>query len=319
MLVFEQLKSQIDLLEEEQLIVESVRKLCSDRLAPRAENYDQSGDFPWDNVNDINDFGLNGMFVPEEYGGTQTTFACYLECLKEISSACAATGIIWATNFHAMKPVIDFADEDQKKRWLPSVAEGALASLCITEPTAGSDATGMRMKFTPDGDNIIIDGNKTFITNGDVAKYLLLFGKWSEIEDPKRAISVLVVDTQESPIKTISLENKMGHRASSTATIGFEGVRVPRANLIHNPGDGLDLLLASLNKSRPSIAGHALGITRSAFKEAVSYVNERQQSGRKIIEFQGIQFLLADLATELESSRGSANASGGRSLQLALV
>ena len=174
-----------------------------------------------------------------------------------------------------------------------------MASLCITEPSAGSDATGMRTKFTPDGDDIVIDGGKTFITNGDVADYLLLFGKWSEIDDPKQAISVLVVETKASPIEVVSREDKMGHRASSTATLAFDGVRVPRANLIQNPGDGLKILLASLNKSRPSVAAHALGIACAAFEEAVSYINERQQSGRKIIEFQGIQFLLADLATEL--------------------
>jgi acyl-CoA dehydrogenase len=299
MLVFDRLKSQIDLPEEEQLILDSVRQMCRDRISPRAAAYDESSDFPWDNVKDINELGLNAMFVPEEYGGAQTSFACYLECVKEITAACAATGIIWATNYHAMKPVIDFASDEQKKRWLPGLAEGALASLCITEPSAGSDATGMRTKFTPDGDEIVIDGGKTFITNGDVADYLLVFGKWSEIEDPKQAISVLLVETKQSSVTTVNRENKMGHRASSTATLAFDGVRVPRANLLHNPGDGLKLLLASLNKSRPSVAAHALGIARAAFDEAVSYINERQQSGRKIIEFQGIQFLLADLATEL--------------------
>ncbi|MBE09347.1 MAG: acyl-CoA dehydrogenase [Rhodospirillaceae bacterium] len=299
MLVFDRLKSQMELPEEEQLVVDSVRQMCRDRISPRAEIYDQSGAFPWDNVKDINELGLNAMFVPDEFGGAHTSFACYLECVKEISAACASTGIIWATNYHAMKPVIDFANDEQKKRWLPNVAEGALASLCITEPSAGSDATGMRTKFTPDGNEIVIDGNKTFITNGDVADYLLLFGKWSEIDDPKRSISVLVVETKEARVETISKENKMGHRASSTATLAFDGVRVPRVNLIHNPGDGLKLLLASLNKSRPSVAAQALGIARAAFDEAVSYINERQQSGRKIIEFQGIQFLLADLATEL--------------------
>lgn len=307
MLVFDRLKSQLNLPEEEVLIVDSVRQMCRDRIAPRAEEIDQSAEFPWDNVKDINALGLNAMFVPEEFGGAQTSFACYLECVKEITAACASTGIIWATNYHAMKPVIDFADDAQKKRWLPAVAEGALASLCITEPSAGSDATGMRTKFTPVGNDIIIDGTKTFITNGNVADYLLVFGKWSEIEDPKKSISVLVVDTKESPIETLNLENKMGHRASATATLAFDGVKVPRSNLIHEPGDGLKLLLASLNKSRPSVAAHALGIARAAFDEAVSYINERQQSGRKIIEFQGIQFLLADLATELALCEGFLN------------
>ena len=298
MLVFDRLKSQIDLPEEEYLLLNNVQKICRERIAPRATAYDESGDFPWDNVKDINELGLNAMFVPEEYSGAQTSFSCYLECVKEISAACAATGIIWATNFHAMKPVIDFATNEQKMRWLPSLAKGALASLCITEPSAGSDATGMQTKFTPDNDEIVINGGKTFITNGDVADYLLIFGKWSEIEDPKQAISVLLLDTKETPVTTVNRENKMGHRASSTATLAFDGVRVPRANLLQSPGDGLKLLLASLNKSRPSVAAHALGIARAAFDETVCYINNRQQSERKIIEFQGIQFLLADLATE---------------------
>ena len=299
MLVFDRLRSQINLPEDEQLVVDSVKQMSRERLAPRAEDYDSSGLFPWENVKDINKLGLNAMFVPDEYGGSKTSFACYLECVKEITAACAATGIIWATNYHGMKPVIDFATTEQKHRWLPALAEGALASLCITEPSAGSDATGMRTKFTPDGDDIVIDGGKTFITNGNVADYLLIFGKWSEIDDPKKSISVLLLETDISPIEVVGVEDKMGHRASSTATLSFDGVRVPRANLIHGPGDGLKILLASLNKSRPSVAAHALGIARAAFEEAVSYINERQQSGRKIIEFQGIQFLLADLATDL--------------------
>ena len=299
MQVFERLKSQLNLPEEEMLLLASVRQLTREKIAPRAAALDQTAEFPAENIRDINALGLNAMFVPEQYGGAPVSFACYLECVKEIAAACAATGIVWATNFHAMKPVIDFGSHEQKQRWLPRLAEGALASLCITEPSAGSDATGMRTKFTPDGDEIVIDGGKTFISNGDKADFLVLFGKWSEIDDPKGAISLLMVDTRESPVTTVRLEDKMGHRAASTATLAFDGVRVPRANLIHEPGDGLKLLLASLNKSRPSVAAHALGIARAAFEEAAGYINQRQQSGRKIIEFQGIQFLLADLATEL--------------------
>ena len=299
MQVFERLKATLDLPEEEMLLLESVRQLARDRIAPAAATHDKEASFPWDNVKGINELGLNAVFIPEAYSGAGMSFAVYLECVKEIAAACAATGIIWATNYHAMKPVIDFGNEEQKRRWLPRLAEGALASLCITEPTAGSDATGMRTKFTPDGDEIVIDGGKTFITNGDVADFLVLFGKWSEIDDPKQAITLLVVETDKSDVTTVGLEDKMGHRASSTATLAFDGTGGPRANLIHEPGDGLKLLLASLNKSRPSVAAHALGICRAAFDDAVAYINQRQQSGRKIIEFQGIQFLLADLATDL--------------------
>lgn len=297
--VLERLDASIQLAEEEQLLLDSVRALAREQLAPRAEHYDRSGAFPWDNVRAINALGLNAMFVPEAYGGSPVSYTAYLACVREISKACASTGIIWATNFHAIKPLIEFGSEEQKARLLPRIAEGGLASLAITETSAGSDATGMKTRFTPDGDDIVIDGGKVFITNGDVADLYLLFGKWSEIADDKKSISVLILEKGTPGLSVLRTEDKMGHRASSTAALSFDACRVPRRNLIGAPGDGLRILLASLNRSRPSVAAHALGIARAAFEDAVAYINERRQSGRRIVEFQGIQFMLADLASEL--------------------
>lgn len=297
--IFERLDAAIELSEDETLLLDSVRSLARGEIAQRAEHYDKTGEFPWENVKAINNLGLNAMFIPEQYGGAQLSYTAYLECVREIAKACASTGIVWATNFHAIKPVIDFGNEEQKSRLLPRIAEGGLVSLAITEPDAGSDATGMRTRFTPDGDDIVIDGGKTFITNGDVADLYVVFGKWSEIDDPKKAISVLVLEKGTPGLSVVRTEDKMGHRASSTATISFDNCRVPRANLLGAPGEGLKILFASLNKSRPSVAAHALGIARAAFEDGVAYINERKQSGRKIIEFQGVQFMLADLATDL--------------------
>jgi acyl-CoA dehydrogenase len=157
----------------------------------------------------------------------------------------------------------------------------------------------MKTSFRPHADSIVVNGAKTFITNGAHADLLLLFGKWSEIEDSKSSISVLIMEKGTPGLTVVREEDKMGLRASSTATLAFDNCRVPRANLLGNPGDGLKILLASLNKSRPSVAAHALGIARGAFEDAVDYINERKQSGRKIVEFQGIQFMLADMATDL--------------------
>jgi alkylation response protein AidB-like acyl-CoA dehydrogenase len=284
---------------EERQLLDSVKALARDEIAPRAAAYDRSGEFPWDNVQAINALGLNAMFVPEAYGGAELSYAGYLACVREISAACASTGIIWATNFHAVKPLIEFGTEEQKKRLLPRVAEGALAALAITEPEAGSDATRMTTRFTPDGSDIVVNGGKTFITNGDVADLILLFGKWSELGDGRDAISALYLEKGTPGLTVLRKEDKLGHRASSTAALAFDNCRVPRANLLGAPGEGLRLLLAALNKSRPSVAAHALGIARAAFDDAVAYINERRQSGRRIVEFQGIQFLLADLATDL--------------------
>jgi acyl-CoA dehydrogenase len=297
--VFNRLDASLKLPPDEAMLVESVRKLAVEVVAPSAEQSDRSGEFPHANVKAINALGLNAMFIPEAYGGAQMSYAAYLECVRELSKACASTGIVWATNFHAIKPLIDFGTDAQKKRLLPVMANGGIASLTITEPTAGSDATGMKTEFRPDGDSIVVNGTKTFITNGGHADLYMLFGKWSEIADSKGAISVLVLEKGTPGLKVGREEDKMGLRASSTAALAFDNCRVPRANLLGNPGDGLKIMLASLNKSRPSVAAHALGIARAAFEDAIGYINERRQSGRKIVEFQGIQFMLADMATDL--------------------
>jgi acyl-CoA dehydrogenase len=297
--VLERLDQGIPLAPEEAMLLESVRALASERIAPRAAHYDRSGEFPWDNVAALNALGLNAMFVPDAYGGAPLSYVAYLACVRALSAACASTGIIWATNFHAMKPLVDFGTEEQKHRLLPRVASGALGALAITEPDAGSDATGMTTRLAPSGDEIVVSGTKSFITNGDVADLYLVFGKWAGIDDPRAAITALVIEKGTPGLTVLRKEDKLGHRASSTAALAFAECRVPRANLLGAPGAGLKLLLASLNTSRPSVAAHALGIARAAFEDAAAYVNERRQGGRRIIDNQGIQFMLADMATDL--------------------
>lgn len=302
--LLERLDARVSLDNEERMLLESVRAIARDELAPRAEHHDRTGEFPWKNVEAINTLGLNAMFIPEAYGGAPMSYSAYLSCVREVSKACASTGIIWATNYHAMKPLIDWGSEEQKQRLLPRIASGGLGALAITEPGAGSDATGMRTTFREDGDHIVVNGGKTFITNGDVADLYLLFGKWEGIPGAKESISVLILEKGTPGLSVVRLEDKMGTRASSTASLALDNCRVPRANLLGQPGDGLKILFASLNKSRPSVAAHALGIARAGFEDAVAYINERRQSGRKILEFQGIQFMVADMASELALVEG---------------
>jgi alkylation response protein AidB-like acyl-CoA dehydrogenase len=299
MRLFEQIARQRAWNEDERLVLGQVQRVADEVIAPAAAEHDRSGEFPWASLQALNDLGLNAIFVPEAYGGAPMSYRLYLECVAIVSAACASTGIIYATNFHGMKPLIDFGSEEQKARLLPRIAGGGIGSLAITEAHAGSDATGMRTRFTPHGDDVVVDGEKIFISSGDVADLLVLFGKWSTIDDPKGAISALVVEKDTPGFEVAGVEKKMGHRASSTATLRFDAARVPRANLLGEPGQGLAILLASLNKSRPSVACHALGIARAAFSDMVGYMNQRSQSGRRIVEFQGNQFMLADLAAEL--------------------
>jgi acyl-CoA dehydrogenase len=299
MTVLDRLTAAIPLHDTEVQLLDSLREVCRDVIAPNAARYDESGEFPWDNVNALNALGLNAVFVPEAYGGAGLRFTAYLACVRELAAACSSTALIWATNFHGMKPLIDFGTDDQKARLLPRIAEGGIGALAITEQNAGSDATGMKTRFTPDGEHIVVRGSKTFITNGDVADRVLLFGKWSEIDSAKDAISVLVLEKGTPGFSVLGIEKKMGHHASSTASIAFDDCRVPRANLIGKPGDGLKILFAALNKSRPSVAALCMGLARASFERSVAYVNDRKQAGRRIIDNQGIQFMLADMATEI--------------------
>jgi alkylation response protein AidB-like acyl-CoA dehydrogenase len=295
----ERLNAQLGLPEDEAMLLESVRAFARAEIAPRAAHFDESKEFPWANVEGINRLGLNAMFIPQAYGGAGLSYLAYLACVRELSAACASTGIIWATNYHATKPIIEFGSEELKERLLPTMLDGGLAALVITESGAGSDATGMRTTFREDGDHLVVNGSKIFITNGDVADLYLVFGKWAGVDDQRKAISCMVIEKGTPGLSVGRLEDKLGHRASSTATLNFDECRVPKRNLICGPGEGLPMLLASLNHSRPSIGAHALGIAHAAFEDSVAYINGRRQSGKRIIEFQGIQFLLADLASEL--------------------
>lgn len=178
-----------------------------------------------ENIKALNALGANMMFVPEAYGGAPVSFRLYLEVVKTISAACASTGIIYATNFHGMKPLIDKGNDEQRTRLLPRIAEGGLGALAITEPNAGSDATGMKTTFTPDGDDIIVQGGKIFITNGDVADLMLLFGKWSGIDDPKKAISVLIFEKGTPASRSSASRRRWAitprrrHRSRSTGAV----------------------------------------------------------------------------------------------------
>ena len=299
MKVFQQLEARRNWSPEERLVLDQVRRVSAEVLAPNAANYDRTGTFPWGNVKALNALGLNTIFIPEAYGGAPMSYRLYLAVVRTLAEACASTAIIYATTFHSVKPLIDSGSEEQKRRLLPKIAEGGLGAIAITEANAGSDATGMQTKFRLDGDSIVVNGDKIFITNGDVADVFLVFGKWEGIEDSKASISALLVERGTSGFRVVRLEEKMGLKASSTAAITFDGCRVPRENLLGKAGEGLRILLSALNKSRPSIAAHALGIAYAAFKDMITYMNQRRQSGRRIIEFQGNQFSLADLASDL--------------------
>ena len=300
-LLFARLEGGAELTEEERALLGQVREVVRQRIEPRAERLDIAGEFPWESMRDLNSLGLNGVFIPAEHGGAGLSYSCYLWLVHEISRGCASTGVTWATNYHAIAPVIEFGTEEQKRRFLPAILDGGLGALAITEQTGGSDATAMRTSLRPDGQEVVVSGEKVFITSGDVADLYLVFGKWSELGGGKAALSALVMEKGTEGLSVVRKEDKLGHRASSTVALRFEECRVPRANLLCGPGDGRRILLGALNRSRPSVAAQALGIARAAFDDAVAYVNQREQFGQRLVDFQGVQFELADLASRLVS------------------
>ncbi len=280
------------------MLLESVRAVVRNTVEPNAAEVDAAAVFPGASMAAVNELGLNLVFLPEPFGFGNVSFPCYLECVRLLAEACASTGITYATNFHAMSPIVDFGTPEQLERFAPVIAAGGLASLCITEPTAGSDASSMALTMRPVADEIELHGTKTFITNGDRSDILLVFGRWREGDDD-RGLTAVVVERPVQGLEVVGVERKLGHRGSPTATLAFDGCRIPRSNLLLGPGKGTSILRSSLNKSRPSVAAHALGIASAALTDAVRYVNQRRQFGQAIAEFQATQFKLADLATDL--------------------
>jgi alkylation response protein AidB-like acyl-CoA dehydrogenase len=291
----------VTLNEDERLVLETVRDLCRHEIAPRAAEVDRLESFPWENIRKINEMGLNGLFIPEEYGGNPVSKIAWLITLKEISKACPSTGIIFATTSHCCYPIVQYGTKEQKKKFLPIILEGALGAISITESEAGSDAKAMRATAITTPDGYILNGRKTFVTTGDVADILTVFVKVKE-NDEILGLSPFVLTNDLTGFSVGKKEEKMGLRASSTAEVILEDCRIPSDHLLGTPGEGFSILLSSLNSSRPNIAAQAVGMAEAAFDAAVSYANQRMQFGKRIIEHQGIQFMIAEMATQIQAA-----------------
>lgn len=291
----------VTLAEDEKLILESVQDLCRKEIAPRAAEIDQDEKFPWENIRKINEMGLNGLFIPDEYGGNTVSRIAWLVILKELAKACPSTGIIFATTSHCCHPIVEFGNEEQKRQFLPILLEGGLGAISITESHAGSDAKTMRTTAQKRSDGYLLNGEKTLVTTGDVADLFVVFCQVKDKEE-QLGLSAFVVSKGAPGFSVGKVEKKMGIRGSSTAGIIFEDCLVPAENLLGKPGEGFKILLSALNSSRPNIAAQAVGLAEAAFEAAAKYANERTQFGKRIIEHQGIQFMIAEMATQIQAA-----------------
>ncbi len=289
---------------EQKMVREMVRKFSELHIKPIAAELDRTHRHPEEICRQLGELGLMGVAVPTEYGGAGMDNVTYVMALIEISEACASCGVIASVNNSLYGyPVKTFGTEEQKKRFLAPVAGGKVEGCyALTESSAGSDAAALKCRAELKGEKYIVNGVKTFITSGNVARYCVL----AATTDPARGykgIINLIVDLQNTPgFRVGKVEEKMGILASGTAELVFEEAEVPADNLLGKPGQGFRQMLSSLDAGRIGIGAQACGIGRAALSDSIEYAKERIQFGKPIATFQAIQFKLADMATELDAA-----------------
>jgi len=289
--------------EDEQALIEAIREIALERVAPRAAEIDHTGEFPWDMKELLAQQDILAMPFPSEYGGIGASELAIVMAIEELSRHCATTGLLLAVQQLGSTPVLLAGNEQQKRKYLPPLASGEwMAAFGLTEAGSGSDAAAMRTVAVREGDRYILNGAKRFITNGGLAQANSIFA----LTDPKigtRGISAFIVEKDFQGFSVGRIEDKMGIKGSQTAELIFTDCEVPAENLLGREGDGFKIAMMTLDRTRPGIGAQALGIAQGALDLAVSYSKQRVQFGRPIADNQGIQFMLADMATKIEASR----------------
>ncbi|MCI0454915.1 MAG: acyl-CoA dehydrogenase [Candidatus Dadabacteria bacterium] len=294
----------IELTDEQQMIRDLARDFAVNEIKPIASELDKEGKFPKDLVKKMADLGFMGIFISEGYGGSGMDTLSYVLALEEICKACASTGVIMSVNNSLVcEPIYKFGTEEQKKRYLPPLAKGEkLGCFSLSEPAAGSDAGSIKATAVRDGNHYIIHGTKNWVTNGPEADVIILFAS-TDISKMHQGVTVFIVDKEAQGIVVGKVEHKLGIRASSTSQIIFDGCRVPIQNRLGDEGEGFKIAMNTLDGGRIGIGAQAVGIAQVALEEAVTYSKEREAFSQPISNFQGIQFMLADMATRIEAAR----------------
>lgn len=290
---------------EEQLILQRmVHEFAEDRIKPLAAELDETGQFPSKIIKEMAELGLMGVAIPEKYGGAGMDNVCYVIAVEEISRACASTGVIMSVNNSLVcDPIHKNANEDQLAKYLIPLASGdKLGCFGLTEPEAGSDAVNQKTRAIKEGSNWVINGTKNFITNGKEADVCVLFAVTDKTKGTK-GISTFIVEKGAPGFTVGKIEKKLGIIASSTAELIFEDCKVPEQNLLGVAGRGFSIAMETLDGGRIGIAAQALGIARAAFEASLFYSKERVQFGKPISDKQAIQWMLADMATEIDAAR----------------
>ncbi len=290
---------------EEQLMIQDVaRRIAQEKIAPTAAHFDQTGDFPSENIRILGENGLMGIEVPAEYGGAGMDPISYVLAMIEIAEAdCAHSTIVSVNNSLFCNGILKFGREDQKQKYVRAIAEGtAVGAFVLTEPQSGSDATAMRCRAVKQADgSFVITGKKSWITSGPVADYIVLFAM-SEPDKGAKGITAFMIDTRKPGFHRGKTEPKMGIRASATCEIEFADYLAPAEDVLGKEGEGFKVAMSVLDAGRIGIASQAVGLGKAAYKAALSYVQERKSFGQPIGSFQMIQAKIADMKCRLDAA-----------------
>ena len=293
--------------ETQQEIQKLARGFAADEIAPHAAQWDRSACFPVGVAHRMGELGFLGMLLPEQYDGLALDTTSYLLALEEIAAADASTAVLMSVhNSLPTQMILNFGNEDQRERYLKPMARGeVVGAFALSEPEAGSDASGLRCQAVRDGDEWVLSGTKSWVTSGTFAGVILVMAR-TDTPDARRGsrgISAFIVTPDMSGFHVGKKEDKMGLRASPTVQLNFDGLRVPAANLLGEEGQGFIYAMRSLDNGRLGIAAQAIGIARAALEASLAYAAERKQFGQPIKDFQAIQFKLADMASRIASAR----------------
>jgi len=291
------------LTEEQIMIKDLARKVAEEKLKPMRAEYDEKEEFPWPAMKALADSDLMGIYIPEEYGGTGGGIMDLCVATEELSRICAGISLGLAATALGILPIILYGNDEQKKKFLPDIASGKkLGAFALTEPEAGSDASAVKTTAKKEGDYYILNGTKQWITNGGEADIYTVIAM-TDKKKGARGASAIVVEKGTKGFEFGKKEKKMGIRASSTRELVFTDCKVPKANVLGKEGMGFIIAMKTFDQSRPGVAAQAVGIAQGAMDEALVYARQRKQFGQSISSFQGIQFMLADMATQIEAAR----------------
>ncbi len=290
--------------EEQKMIQELSHKIAEEKVRPVAAKYDITEDYPWDVIKSIADADLFGLFIPEEYGGMGVNVLNLCIATEELARACGGIAVCYAASALGTFPIVLFGNDEQKKKYLPDLAKGKkVAAFAVTEPEAGSDASAIKTTAKKVGDHYVLNGLKHFITNGGDAETYVVIAMTDKTKGARGA-SAFIVEKGTPGFTFGKKEDKFGIRASSTRELIFTDCKIPKENLLAKEGMGFIVTMRTFDMSRPGVAAQAVGIAQGALELAVKYAKQRHQFGKAISSFQGIQWMLADMATQVEAARG---------------